>query len=55
MDWYYLIYEHGTNHIRRYPCFRTMEEVEAEIDRLEAQQAPGELLKIIDIIKTQTA
>lgn len=55
MDWFYLIYEYGPYHTRRYPCFRTMEEVEAEIERLEAQQAPGEIFKIIDIIKTQTA
>lgn len=54
MTQYYLIYEYGANHIRRYPCFRTMEEVDAEIERLEAQHGPGELLKIIDIIKTQS-
>lgn len=54
MDWYHVIYEWGIYHTRRDECCRSMAEAEAFIERKEAEQEPGEIFKIIDIIKTQT-
>jgi len=54
MDWFHVIYEWGIYHTRRDECCRSMAEAEAFIERKEAEQEPGEIFHIIDIIKTQT-